>query len=190
MGEAKQQQKNLVSKQAIAKIFGVSTRRIEQLKEEGVINGEGRPTKYDLLPTIMSYIKYLSDKANGREKKEADGKNESARLEADTKIKVTKAEIAELQLKELKGEMHRAKDVEEIMTDHVLMIRSLLMGMPNKLAVDVARINSPAEAAECIKKEVYYILNELSQYEYDPEAFKERVRERTKWQNGENAENE
>ena len=61
---------NLQPTQVIAKLFGVSTRRVEQLKTEGVIKGEGKPTKYDLLPTIQAYIKYLSDKANGREKKE------------------------------------------------------------------------------------------------------------------------
>ena len=69
---------NLQSTQVIAKIFGVSTRRIEQLKAEGVIKGQGRPTKYDLLPTIQAYIKYLSDKANGREKRETDAELETA----------------------------------------------------------------------------------------------------------------
>jgi phage terminase Nu1 subunit (DNA packaging protein) len=61
---------NLQSTQVIAKIFGVTTRRVEQLKAEGVIQGKGRPIKYDLLPTIQAYIKYLADKAYGREQKE------------------------------------------------------------------------------------------------------------------------
>ena len=33
---------NLQTTQVIAKIFGVSTRRIEQLKAEGVIKGQGQ----------------------------------------------------------------------------------------------------------------------------------------------------
>ena len=53
---------NLQSAAVIAKIFGVTTRRIEQLKAEGIIKGQGRPTKYDLLPTIQAYIRYLSDR--------------------------------------------------------------------------------------------------------------------------------
>ena len=48
---------NLQSTQVIAKIFGVSTRRVEQLKSEGIIKGQGKPTKYDLLPTIQAYIR-------------------------------------------------------------------------------------------------------------------------------------
>lgn len=182
--------KNLQSTRTIASLFGVSTRRVQQLKTEGILQGEGRPTKYDLFPTVKSYIQYLSDKANGREKKATDQENESLKMEAEARFKQAKAEKEELKLKELKGELHRAQDVEDIMTDHVLMIRALLLGMPNKLAVDMAHIDNAAEAAERIKQEIYFILTELSQYEYDPEAFKERVRARTKWQNGENTEDE
>ena len=58
----------------IAQLFGVTVRRIQQLTQEGVLptteTVEGR--RYDLVPTIQSYVKYLSDKAYGknRSKKE------------------------------------------------------------------------------------------------------------------------
>lgn len=172
---------NLQSTQVIAKLFGVSTRRIEQLKTEGVIKGQGKPTKYDLLPTIQAYIKYLSDKANGREKKEKDAESESAKLKAEARIKEAKAEVAELELKELRGELHRAKDVEAIVTDSALLMRSMLLALPGQLAVDLASIDDAAEVADRIKKEVYSVLNRLSEYEYDAEAYAERVREREGW---------
>ena len=172
---------NLQSSQVIAKIFGVSTRRVEQLKTEGVIKGQGKPTKYDLLPTIQAYIRYLSDKANGREKKETDSQLETEKLTAEKRIKMAKAEMAELELKELKGELHRASDVEAITTDHVLYMRSMLMAMPGKLAVDLATIQTAPEAAERIKQEVYAILNNLASYRYDPDEYKRRVRERQGW---------
>lgn len=185
-----EQPTNMQSKQVIAKIFGVTTRQIEYLQKNGIIKGEGKPSKFDLFPTIQAYIKYLEARAKGKEKNEKDGKNESAKIEADAKLKKSKAEIAELQLKELKGELHRAKDVEDIMTDHVLMIRSLLMGMPNKLAVDLAETNNAAEVSERIREEVYFILNELVNYEYNADEFKKRVRERNKWQSDEPADDE
>lgn len=172
---------NLQSSQVIAKIFGVSTRRVEQLKAEGIIQGQGRPTKYDLLPTIQAYIRYLSDKANGREKKAADAELESKKLEAESRFRQAKADMAELSLKELQGKLHRAEDVEAIMTDHVLLLRGLLMGLPGKLAVDCANAKTAPQAAEIIKKEVYRILDGLTRYQYDPEEFKKRVRERQGW---------
>ena len=172
---------NLQPTQVIAKIFGVSTRRVEQLKTEGVIRGQGKPTKYDLLPTIQAYIKYLSDKANGREKKETDAQLETEKLTAEKRIKTAKAEMAELELKEMKGELHRASDVEAITTDHVLYLRSMLMALPGKLAVDVASLNTAPECADRIKQEVYSVLNSLANYRYDPDEYKKRVRERQGW---------
>lgn len=175
---------NLQSGQVIAKIFGVSTRRVEQLKTEGIIKGQGRPTKYDLLPTIQAYIRYLSDKANGREKKQTDAELETQKLEAESRYKKAKADMAELELKELKGELHRASDVEAITTDHVMVVRSMLMALPGRVAVDMAGIQTAPEAAERMKQEVYAILGRLSEYRYDPDEYKKRVRERQGWNEG------
>lgn len=172
---------NLQSTQIIAKIFGVSTRRVEQLKTEGVIKGQGKPTKYDLLPTIQAYIKYLSDKANGREKKETVAKLEEDKLRAEAEIKQAKAKQAQMELKELQGRLHRAEDVEAIFTDHVLFLRSMLMALPGKLAVDLAGDHTAAEQAETVKKEVYFILNALADHQYDPEEYKQRVMDRKGW---------
>ena len=173
---------NLQGAQVIAKIFGVSTRRIQQLKAEGIIKGEGRPTKYDLLPTIQAYIKYLSDKANGREKKQTTAQQEEEKLKAEVRIKKAKAKTAELELDELQGKMHRAEDVEAIMTAHVLQVRSMLMAMPGKLAVDLASLTTPSEVSSRIRDETNYILEQLSEAEYDADEFRGRVMERQGWQ--------
>lgn len=100
---------NLQGSDVIAKLFDVTPRRIQQLTKEGVIvaTKEGNAYKYDLLPTIQRYIKYLSDKANGRDKKDEKTDQEKARAEAD--LKRAKADMAEIQLKELKGKCTAAK---------------------------------------------------------------------------------
>lgn len=175
------EKQNLQGSQQIAKIFGVSTRRIQQLNEEGIIKGSGKPLKFDLMPTIISYIKYLSDKANGRAKKETMSQLEESKLRSEVAIKESKAEIARLELKEIQGKMHRAEDVEAIFTDHTLYLRGLLLAMPNKLAVDLAGEHTAAEQAETVKREVYYILNNLADYRYNPEEYKKRVMERQGW---------
>lgn len=58
------------------------------------------------------------------------------------------------------------------------------MALPGRLAVDVAVVKKPAEAAEIIRKEVHAIMRELANYRYDPEKYEERVRERRKWEAG------
>ena len=172
---------NLQGTQIIAKIFGVSTRRVEQLKSEGVIKGHGKPTKYDLLPTIQAYIRYLSDKAYGREEKKSKADLEEQKLRAEADIKQSKAKIAEMQVKELEGKMHRSEDVEAVMTDLVYTIRSMLTALPGRLAVDVSTAGSAAEASEIMRVEVYKILDELAAYKYDPEEYARRVMDREGW---------
>ena len=181
---AENSKQNMQPTSVIASIFGVTNSRIGQLKKEGVIVGYGNPAKYDLLPTTKAYIQYLSDKAYGREKKETALQLEEEKLRAEVEIKQAKAQAAKLELDELQGKLHRAEDVEAITTDHVLFVRSMLMAMPGKLAVDLAGSHTAAEQAERVKKEVYFILNQLAGYKYDPEEYKKRVMERQGWDVG------
>lgn len=178
MAEGKQ---NLQGTDVIAKLFGVTTRRIRQLTEDGIIKAEKVKgvNKYDLLPTIQAYIRYLSDKANGREQKNNEASEAKERAEAD--LKTSKAAIAKLQLDELKGRMHRSEDVAAMTSDLVYAIRGMIIALPGRLALDVANNNNAPECSEIIRKECYLILEELSHYEYDPEAYAKRVREREGW---------
>ena len=73
---------------------------------------------------------------------------------------------------ELQGKMHRAEDVA-MTEDLVFTIRSSLNAMPGRLAVDVAAVSSPAEAAEVIRREVHKVMRELAGYHYDPEKYEE-----------------
>lgn len=178
-----QAKQNLVDSKIIAQLFGVTTRRVQQLAQEGIISAtkQGNANKYDLLPTIQRYIKYLSEKANGKEPSKKDAETEGRRLEAEADLKRSKADMAALQLKELEGKMHRSEDVEAVMTDVVYTIRSMLMALPGRLAVDVVAAKTAAEASEVIRAEVYKVLEELAGYKYDPEEYARRVRDREGW---------
>lgn len=184
---AKETGVNLVEKKEIADLFNVSTRRIEQLTQEGIIEtvatSQGKRTlrRYDLKPTIKGYIKYLSDKAYGREQRQSASSKEDEKLQAEIDYKVAKAKMSILQLDELEGRMHSADDVEAMTTDLCLAVRSALLAMPGQLSVDVAEAQSAAEASEIIKAAVSDILADLSRYKYDPEEYRRRVRERQGW---------
>lgn len=179
--------KNLVKVEIIAKIFQVTVRRVQQLTQEGILTTEEvvennrKLRRYDLMPTIMQYIKYLSDKANGREQKSSMADKEEEKLQAEIDIKKAKAKIAQLELDELEGRMHSAEDVESMTTDLVLAVRSALLSMPGQLSIDVTEAENAAEASEIIKRTVNDILEELSRYEYDPNEYRRRVRERQGW---------
>ena len=175
--------KNLVDAKVIATLFGLTVRRIQQLTQDGIIKTEqvGRQRRYDLLDTVRRYIAYLQDKCNSKGGNKDDTGNESRKLKADADIKEMKAAIAEMELQELKGEMHRSEDVEAMTTDLVFTIRSMMLALPGRLAIDLAPISKPAEISERIKQEVHAILLELSNYAYDTDAYKKRVRDRQGW---------
>lgn len=180
MAEPKQ---NLQGSTIIAKLFGVTERRVQQLAKEGIIPAaQQRPYKFDLLPTVQAYIRYLSNKANGKEEKSSDNvQAESDKLRAEADLKQSKAKIADMQLKELEGKMHRSEDVEAMTNDLVFAIRSMLMALPGRLAMDIVEVTSANEASAMIRSEVHKILNELAGYKYDPEAYQRRVRDREGW---------
>lgn len=182
-GAAKVPQKNYVETKVIAVLFGLTVRRIQQLTQDGILKTEqvGKQRRYDLLDTVRRYIAYLQDKVNNKGGNKDDTDNESRKIKADADLKATKAEIAELELQELKGEMHRSEDVEAMTTDLVFTIRSMMLALPGRLAIDLATIDKPAEISERIKQEVHAILLELSNYNYDADAYKKRVRDRQGW---------
>lgn len=172
---------NRVCTAEVAALFGVTERSVQQLAKNGIIPVvKKRPYEFDLYDVAQEYIHYLSEKVQGRERK-ASGTVESEKLRAETDFKRSKADMAALQLKELEGKMHRSEDVEAMTNDLVYSIRSMLLALPGRLAMDIVEVSNANEASAMIRKECHAILNELSNYRYDPDEYRRRVRERIGW---------
>lgn len=172
--------KFIVTSKDLSGVFGISVRQVQRLTLDGTIEPETlqRPYQYDLTTACRQYCEYITQKLQTQSANERIAELESEKLKADVEMRAAKAAIAKLEQAELEGKMHRAEDVEAILTSHVLFARSLLMALPGKLAVDLAGDHTAAEVAEKIKKEVYFILNSLADFRYNPEEYAERVRER------------
>jgi len=161
--------KTEVSTREIAIILGLTARRIQQLTQDGILSTT-TSSRYNLAESMQAYVEF-------RSRKETDA-NEVEKSEAELSIKKAKAIITVLKAKELQGKMHRSEDVAAMTEDLVFTIRGMLLALPGRLAVDVSGAKEPAEAAEIIRKEVYFIMKELSHYRYDPKKYEERVRDR------------
>lgn len=149
MAEEKGSGGQFVKVEIIAQIFGVSVRRVQQLTQEGVIKTDEVPRegrRYELVPTIKTYIQYLSDKAYGK-----------GRSEKETELRQQKLE-AEIALKESQGEMHRMRaeiaagkyiDVEEVALDYqkfFVVFKRFAMGIPSRLVSMISDSLEPLEA--------------------------------------------
>lgn len=187
-----EQMEGMVTSSEIAKLIGKTSRTVQQLTSDGILptvevrNKTRVSRKYDRYKTIQAYIKHIEQKAS--EKNGSD--KEQERLDVEIETKKIKLRINQMQLEELEGRMHSAKDVEEMTTDLVLCIRSSLLSMPGQLATEMAQISDAQEASCKITEAVYTILNELADYKYNPEEYRKRVRKRQGWLNNEQGEQE
>lgn len=164
----------------ISKLFGLTSRRVQQLAKEGIIPATTvNPYSFELEEAVKAYVEYLTN--NGKKDRNSDVKKaENDKIKAEADLKKTKASIAKIQLRELEGKMHRSEDVEAVMIDIIYHIKNMILALPGRLAIDVIN-KTAAEASELIKMECYKILEELSTYKYDPEEYQKRVREREGW---------
>ena len=168
----------------LANLFALTGQWINQLTRDGVLKKRDTPAgkRYNVVESTRAYVQYLREKAAGRDSKGIPESKELEKFEAELRIKQAKAQIAELEAQELQGIMHRSEDVAALTEDLLYTIRNSLVALPGRLAVDVSRTNTAAEAAEIIKREVYLVMRDLSSYAYDPEKYADRVRDRMDWQ--------
>lgn len=166
-----------VSTAELACVLGITGRRVRQLAEDGQLE-KMRKGRFLLCDSVQRYISSPSKENESDE----DLRLDKARRTADVALKESKAQIAKLEAEELRGKMHRSEDVAAMTEDLIFTIREMLLALPGRLAVDVSAAESPAESAEIIRKEVFAVMRELTDYRYDPRRYEERVRTRRKWE--------
>lgn len=167
-----------VSTTELAAILGVTARRVQQMAQDGTIIPVRRGY-FQLGDAVQRYINFLSKPQIS----EAEQKLETAKRQSEAQLKLSKAQLAKMEVEELKGKLHRSEDVAGFTEDLIYTIRGALLSLPGRLSVDVTAAQSPAEAAEIIRKEVHKVMRELAAYHYDPEKYAEKVNERRDWSN-------
>lgn len=160
----KEDTKDYVTKDTVARLFGLTSRRIEQLVQDGIIERvqiKGR-VRFELEATVQKYVKYLADKAYGRERTD---------IELTLKEQKLRAEVA---LKESQGELHRLRteiaagkyiSVEEVKADYsrfFVVFKNFALSIPGKMAGRLSGSVDPVEAREIeneLQKEIKGLLN-------------------------------
>ena len=151
----------LYSVGVIAKLLNVTERRVQQMVKEGIIPKAERG-KYDLIPCVQGYIKYLQDLAFGKDMIPTDIHTTRARLLA------AQAEIAEMEAAEKKERLLDAGKVAGWWAKIVTNAKQNLLGIPSKAAPVLHACKTVAE----IKAELQAMINEAltGLAEYDPRA--------------------
>lgn len=140
----------------LAKLLNITQRRVNQLAEEKIITRQ--PEGDFVLPEAIAEFysfKFQSDEA-------IDFMAEKALHEK------AKRELAELELQKRRNEVHDAADVELVMTDMLTNLRSQLLGLPAKMAPQLANRDKDY-IDQTLTDEIYARLTEIS--DYSPEMF-------------------
>ena len=159
---------NLVRVEIVAKLFGVSVRRVQQITQEGIIetvsaiDENGRACRrYDLIPTVQKYIQYLSDKAYGK----------AHRTDKEIELREQKM-AADIALKESQGELHRLKtsiaagdyiSIDEVKMDYAkffVVFKKFVMSLPTRISGMLSDALEPLEARR-VEKEVSGEISDL-----------------------------
>lgn len=168
----------------ISAMIGKSNQWVGQLVSQGTLNKRSTPhgAMFDVAAAMRAYCDMLEAREAQHAKSPDELKRESAKSAADVTLKVARATVAKLEAEELQGKMHRSEDVAAMTEDLIYAMRNALLALPGRLAVDTANAKTAAETSEIIRREVYEVMKELSNYKYDPAKYEERVRDRKRWE--------
>ena len=144
----------------IAKLFNLTERRVQQLASQGIIP-KAEKGKYDLITSTRAYIKYLQERATGKDIEPQDTHIERARL-----VKA-QADKTELEVKTMTGEFIAAIDAEVFWSGLVATFRTRMLVLPSRCAKAILQLKSFNEIEQLLKEHVHEALSELSRY--DPE---------------------
>lgn len=146
----------------IAKLFGLTERRVQQLAKDGIIP-KPEKNQYELIGSVRSYINYLQQRAFGKGAAPQDTHFERARL-----LKA-QADMAEIELAERTSELITVERVEADWIQMVTACRAKLLGIPTKTAYQIANLKDPEEVEKFLKRTINEALLELANYESEDE---------------------
>ena len=133
--------------EVIAKLFGISVRRVQQLVQEGVIETVkvGRGTRFELATTVQKYTEYLTDKAYGKAKSETEVKLKEKKLRAEVALKESQGELHRLRTEIAAGKYITIEEVKIDYSRFFITFKKFALSIPSKLAGRLAGFVDPVE---------------------------------------------
>lgn len=156
-----------VTQTELAEILGVSARTIRTWQKEGMPAGGDRTRrKYD----TRACLTWVLENKFGDRPTEVDGEPpDPSYKEARAREKAAKAQVAELDLMERKGELIPVSVYKDELADVLTSVRSRLLNLPGRLSRELADASDPEAAERIVEQGVREALEELQR------AYRERA---------------
>ncbi|MCI9142570.1 MAG: hypothetical protein HFH87_08110 [Lachnospiraceae bacterium] len=153
----------LVSSKVLENLFGVKDRTIRDLVDKGIIKRDSHG-KYLFWNSTKSYITALKVVNAGKSSAATEDYEAGLDLEEEkAQHERLKRQITEIKLQLIKGQVHKAEDVEAVMTDMFSRFKSKVTALPSKLAKKLEG-KSRTEIQKILKTDIDNALVELADY--------------------------
>jgi len=138
----------------IGRLLNLTPRHLQRLATDGVIPKAARG-RYELVPVVQGYVKYLQDLAAG--------KGDDARKTATTEYAIERAKKAQRENMKAAGELIPKTEIVAMIQGMFGHCRARLLAIPTKLAPLMDLLETTAEKKDAITEAIYDALQELSQ---------------------------
>lgn len=150
-----------VNQKQLSQYLGISTRRIRQLREDGVFQKrDGTATGYNLEQCIQEYIEFKVNAETGR-------RTSASKEKVQAEHEEVKKQISVMKLRRLRRELHEAADVESFLADMLVRFRNRVMNVPVRVAIRIVGETDINVITQVLEKEMASTLEELADYDPD-----------------------
>ena len=150
-----------VNQKQLSQYLGISTRRIRQLREDGVFQKrDGTATGYNLEQCIQEYIEFKVNAETGR-------RTSASKEKVQAEHEEVKKQISVMKLRRLRRELHEAADVESFLADMLVRFRNRVMNVPGRAAIRIVGETDINVITRVLEKEMESTLEELAGYNPD-----------------------
>lgn len=144
----------------IAKLLDLTPRRVQHLANEGIIP-RAEKGRYELVPAVRGYIRYLRDRAIG-----ADALPDESARACRARLLKAQAEAQEMENEKNRGDLLSVAVIERAWTEMASVFKSRILSIPGKAAPQVVSCNSIAEVKAVLEQMIFEALDELSRGDY------------------------
>ena len=135
---------------AVAKLLGKTTRRIQQLTQDGVLETEvppgGGARKYKTCETIQRYIAHIEQKAQETAAASSTAELNLRKLEAEVELKESQGQLHKLKTAIAEGKYIKAEEATRDLADFMAMFKKFAMNIPPRAVKSIAGYADPQTA--------------------------------------------
>ena len=148
----------------LAKFFGISSRTVQRLAQEGILpksEGNRKGAKlYSLMKSVQAYCSYLSGKGKAKADDNLAARLQEQKLQTEIKLKESQAELQQIKTEIAKGKYILIEDVHLEVQRFFVVFKKFAMAIPSRMGGIIAGYVEPV-VVRGIEKDLQKEINDM-----------------------------